>query len=936
VPSRGVPFPSSSTTPAAEDPDASRTGLGQHNLRLSVAELTALLADAMRQQQWMNAYLFAAGINQVVEDHLHSDVYVVGRVGHLLLSGGSRAHVVAGRAAMATVSVVQDVRSRRRSSRETLAWQRSVATLVGALARIVSADVPAEEADSTEVATEAEALLDALDALPVALRDRVLRLPSCFQAFDMDVADVRRMAAEFAGSWPNRSRPLIIAGVRTSGSYLAPLCAAILESQGYTDVGVLTLRPQHPLLRGERQLLRGFAKRDGLVLVIDDPPGSGQSIARVAGTIARLGVPRESIVLLLPLFGSRESLPAGLRDFPTVLLPADEWAINAKLTPEAVGRVFGRLVGAGTSVEAVEPVPLPGRRWQRSHERALFRVDLVEGGTPRSVSVLVEGVGIGYFGEHALAVAEDLRDYVPEVFGLEGGCLYRTWLPETARSCPPGSAPDTELVTAAATYILERRQAFRVSTDRSVAAVDEMPVWEVASYILSHAFGRGAPVARVLLVDALAKHLLRVADPSVVDGSTSLSNWFADERNPGRYLKVDFAGRSFWNLGLLCYDAAFDLAGAALSSPSDPTADDLRSSYARLGGAPIGEERWFLYELAQLWGQGRTRPDGGAGLERESSRSLQRYMARLFLADLAPNPDGELCALDLDGVLDTETLGFPGTTASGAIALRALVAHGYCPVLVSGRSAEDVADRCRAYGLLGGVAEYGAVVLTTAPEAAHALLSDAARGALERARADLGARDDVGLDEAYRYSVRAFRTDRRGRRGPVDQQTVDAVLAASGDPAALRTVVGESQTDFVAAEIDKGDGVRALAARLGRRKNGARGVLAFAVGDTAADLPMLREAAIACAPAQARRLLKREGVEVVSAPYQAGLALAVGRLLGHEPGSCPTCRAPELTPENALLVSLLSAGECRRVGLARRFLELRRRVRAAIKAEELR
>jgi hydroxymethylpyrimidine pyrophosphatase-like HAD family hydrolase len=662
--------------------------------------------------------------------------------------------------------------------------------------------------------------------------------------------------------------------------------------------------------------------------VIDDPPESGRSVARIAEELRRLGLPLESIVLFLPLFGSRNAVPARLRRYPSVLLPSDEWEINSKLTPGSVGRALGRLVPPGVSVGAVEPLPLLPRDWRRSHDRGLFRVDLLQDATTRTVSVLVEGVGIGYYGEHALVVARALRNYFPEIFGLADGCLYRTWLPDERRVCPPGSAPDKELVNAVATYVVARKQALRVPDDRSVGAVGERPVWEVAGLILGRAFGRGAQVSRLLLVNGLARELLRVTRPSVVDGSTALSNWFADKGSLERYVKVDFAKRSFWNLGLICYDAVFDLVGAALSSPSEVTADELRSKYTRLVGESIGEERWLLYELAHLWGAGRTRPEDALELQRRSARALQRFIARLFLADLEPAQDGPLCALDLDGVLETETLGFPGTTSSGALALRALIAHGYRPVLVSGRSAAEVADRCRSYRLAGGVAEYGAVVCTTAPEHTDVLLSDGEQNLLAHVRATVASREDVHVDDTYRHVVRAFSVDRRGSRGPLDRRTVAAVLAASEEFALVRPVMGEGQTDFVAAGVDKGRGVRALTARLGRPGSGDGALLALAVGDTAADLPMLRQAALAFAPANAQAALRREGVEVLPFPYQAGLAQAAERLLGHEPGACPVCRAPQLSPQAALLVEVLSAGERGRVELARRFLQLRRRLRA--------
>jgi hypothetical protein len=240
---------------------------------------------------------------------------------------------------------------------------------------------------------------------------------------------------------------------------------------------------------------------------------------------------------------------------------------------------------------------------------------------------------------------------------------------------------------------------------------------------------------------------------------------------------------------------------------------------------------------------------------------------------------------------------------------------------------DDVADRCRSYGLAGGVAEYGAAVYSAAPDETRVLLAPDERAALSQLREALASQPGVQLDDAYRHCVRAFATDRRGRRGPLDPPVAEAARRASG-PTLLRVVPGESQTDFVAAGVDKGHGVRALAARL-RPPESSGPLLALAVGDTDEDLPMLREAALAFAPAQGRRALRRSGVEVLRAPYQAGLATAVERLLGHRPGACPACREPRLDPDAAILVALVSAGECGRLRLAWELLRLTRLARLA-------
>src|SRR5229473_2853241 len=53
--------------------------------------------------------------------------------------------------------------------------------------------------------------------------------------------------------------------------------------------------------------------------------------------------------------------------------------------------------------------------------------------------------------------------------------------------------------------------------------------------------------------------------------------------------------------------------------------------------------------------------------------------------------------LDLDGVLDTEILGFAHTTAAGVEALSKLHQHGYSVIANTGRSLEHVRDYCRTY-----------------------------------------------------------------------------------------------------------------------------------------------------------------------------------------------------------------------------------------------
>jgi hydroxymethylpyrimidine pyrophosphatase-like HAD family hydrolase len=371
--------------------------------------------------------------------------------------------------------------------------------------------------------------------------------------------------------------------------------------------------------------------------------------------------------------------------------------------------------------------------------------------------------------------------------------------------------------------------------------------------------------------------------------------------------KLSAAERSFWHLGLACFDAAFDLAGATARASDAAFVRRLRQAYVDETGERIDEERWLLYELAHLWGRARTHPQETAALRRAAARALQRYFGEVFLRGLPPaSQPGPLCALDVDGVLETEHLGFPALTPSSARALRALRSHGYRPLLATGRSAAEIVERCRAYGLAGGVGEYGAVTYDTQGDRLGVVLSEDEARTLDRVRAALARIDGVQVDPEYRYSVRAFTYAPGGRRLRLDAATSARALsgAASDEIAAID---GDCQTDFVVRGVDKGVGLRALAEALGAGH--AVRPLAFAVGDTAADRPAFDLAKVAFAPAHARALESTRGVMFTRRPYQAGFEEAVSRMVGHRPGACVRCRGPRLTGERELLLSVLGARE---------------------------
>jgi hydroxymethylpyrimidine pyrophosphatase-like HAD family hydrolase len=287
---------------------------------------------------------------------------------------------------------------------------------------------------------------------------------------------------------------------------------------------------------------------------------------------------------------------------------------------------------------------------------------------------------------------------------------------------------------------------------------------------------------------------------------------------------------------------------------------------------------------------------------------MQNYFGRVYFDDLTLVEDGPLCGIDIDGVLETEYLGFPALSPASAGGLRALIAHGYRPLIVTGRSLGDVIERCQAYRLAGAVAEYGSATYTARDQLVTVVASSEEQAAIARLRAEFRALDGVFLDDDYTHAIRAFVRDSRGARGPLPHEMIAAAQRVAAAEQ-VSCVEGDDQTDFVPESIDKGRGVRSLAAALaaGASVDGDA-PLEFAVGDTAADIPLLALAQRAFAPAHGKQALG-ERFTVTRGSYQQGFAEAVGSLLGHAPGSCAQCALASPSAERRLLLGVLGVRE---------------------------
>ena len=844
--------------------------------------LAERLRDALRDEQWLDAYLLAAGIGQLVDDRLHTDPLLFNRAASHLRgqpSGPARL-AAAGASTLGTVARGGSSLANRRLTRA----RQPLTELTSRLADQIMAVECAPDADLFA------ALLRAIAPAVASVADDRIRLPACFHSFDQHPDDVRWLVHTFMKQYPERHGPLCVVGVRTSGSYLAPLHAAAFRAYGEPPAGVLTYRPGRPFLPWEREALRAVARAGGQVLITDDPPGTGSSLAASARAVAAAGVPDSQIAFLLSVFGSAQEVPEVVRTWSVVVQPWDEWSIHSRLESQPVRHALAGFAGPDTQIREVTSAGKPYAASERAHLRARFTVESMDRRTGEETvkDLVVEGAGLGYLGRQAVAVASAIQDRVPLVYGFADGLIYRDWLPPVPHEAPDEHRSVTPAQTVAS-YVYARRRALPAplaSTDR-LGGRD--PVWEVAAKVLSGQYGRLALPSRPLVLEPLMRRLLVHEHPAVLDGKTHLRHWLPDPSAAGELRKVDFYQRTFGHLDLLCYDPVFDLAGAAADPPGYDFQDELREAYQQLSGDRVDGERWLMYRLAELWRLGKAGDLGVFDVQQRSAAAMHDYLAELYLRDLLPGT-GPLCAIDLDGVLECGELGFPATSPTGMLALRTLIAHGYRPVLVTGRSMPEVRDRCRIFGLAGGVSEYGAALYHDGETAD--LRPPASSVLLDQIRRQLSGHAGITLDPRYRYAVRA----RRGN-GPLPAEILAEIRAIGGTDVEIHP--GDGQTDIVPAEIDKGTGLRALAGLM------ADPGCALAVGDALPDLPLLACAQLARAPHNAnfdgagvRPHRTRHG-------YQAGLAEACGDLIGHRPGGCPACRPPAFAPRTRALLAVL-------------------------------
>jgi hydroxymethylpyrimidine pyrophosphatase-like HAD family hydrolase len=766
--------------------------------------------------------------------------------------------------------------------------------------------------------------------IPDSLAGETLAVPSPFQRLDLTHADVLALGRALMQHIPDRDTPLALIGLRTSGSYFAPLIKLQLQREGYRSLAFATLDPKKGPDADERKAMRTLAADGCTAVLVDDPPHSGSTLQAAIGFAQQAGFRRDALHVLVPTHPAKPDWAANFPDGMAIALAPKHWHKVALMQAQRLETQLADYLGPCKLVESERAERYTKQLRSCSSDvrvprlKRVYEVEMQSGRGRETLFVLAKSVGSGWYSYPAYLAAERLSAHVPSLLGLRDGILYTQYLPQAGETVRP--SPE-----AAADYVAARVRAF--SFPAGAKFKSRNGGLRLLVNVLSGAYGR--PFISAAMRADIAVRLGRLPCPAAawIDGNMQRGEWIA---GPNGVLKTDFEHHGLGKAALNVADPAFDLADAIVHG--EFSADEERALVARYvqqsGDAGVGQRLFVAKLLAGICSMNEAQQQvlgparDTASLARANARFLRAWhfltaeTARFAGRHLPHAQMRAWCAplvfLDVDGVIDRRLFGFPATTAAGVQALAALSRRSV--VLNTARSIAEVKTYCEAYGLCGGVAEYGSYMWNALRGEGRVLVSDESLKQLEALRAALKSIPGVFLDDAYTCSIRAFgyRSKSEGllaalssaRRADIGDGAVEPLslvlvkqLIADLGLDRLRVHPTSIDTTIVAREVDKGTGLSAF-----RDWVFGPDAETIAVGDSDADLPMFKAATRSFAPANigCRHAARLLGCEIVGESYQRGL-LEIARRIGG--GGTTALASPEMTEHDALLAKIFEVAD---------------------------
>jgi hydroxymethylpyrimidine pyrophosphatase-like HAD family hydrolase len=872
-------------------------------LQDEIARLARMSRGWQTDEVATNIFLLACGMLNSVDEYLREpSLRLPWKVAALRLGRGAR---------WVAENSLTILRPRRRA--KLRGWREAWLDGLHDFLRPMVADETSNPDALVSSASRLSALLHGAP-LSAALRAGRVGVPSPFRRLDLTHRDVLALGRRYVQRFPDRSHPILLLGLRTSGSYFSPLLRAFLAAEGFTCVAVLTMVPGKGPGRRERKALERFARQGYTAVILDDSPHTGGTIFTAFDIARRAGFATNRLKALIPAHPARPNWYEPLGDDTVISLAPEDWHKRSLLTPTAAqdrlaeyfraqGFVRTSVVDSSGVAELNERLAALSSDERGARLKRVFEVHLETGRGERDVRyVVAKSVGWGWLGYHAFLAGYRLSGLVPPILGLRDGILYAEWIAQDAFASAarePGKPP----LESIGAYVAAR--ACRLGLPVGPAGSANLHRHDNGIRLLGKALSRAHGVFGTdLLMRARIERRLRRRPcpvPTLIDGKMLRGEWIVGPHGP---LKTDFEHHGLGKEELNVIDPAYDLAESILEW--DMSQDEERRlirQYVAGSGDPTVEQRLFVQKLlAGLWAMKQAREHMFARprtIEQQQAFHQRFMRAWNFLTVEAARHCGAACApaarpqwraplvaLDIDGVIDERIFGFPCTTAAGIKALSLLRHHGISVALNSARSVAEIQAYCDAYGLAGGVAEHGGYIWDAVRGRGRTLLADETLRQLDELRSALRRIPGVFLDDRHRYSIRAF-TYVPKPRGILSTVVKSIRSSAVGDGALaplpallinhLMTDLGLDRLSFhhtsidttvVARETDKGSGLVAL-------RDWVLGAEAetVAVGDQQPDLTAFRVATRGFAPANiaCAREARLLGCRIARRSHQQGL-----------------------------------------------------------------
>jgi len=791
-----------------------------------------------------------------------------------------------------------------------LQWRRQWDACIDLACRILlldSADQSAEDKLLATLRSLAGRLMKA--KIPESLLARRMILPEAYRCQDMTHRDVIALAERFVNSSSDRSSPLLVIGLRTAGSYFAPLTKAFLTQRGFPSVEWISIRPKRGLSAWEQRQMKDVARQNRRVVLVDDYQNTGGTFVKTLALFQKFGIRPERITILLPSHLARPGwvLPRQIDGAERIKLVTLQHADLDKMrlmSSSVLEPLFRPYYGASGELD-VRVVPDEhtakinaelARHFGDSFQVRLKSVAAVQiqkkQGPVEIKRVLAKSVGWGWLGYHAYIAGTRLSGAVPKVIGLRNGFLLTEWI-EAERVVLEGSSGDT-YVPSLASYIAARVRHLRLPKDPGF----NRPTYrwtgkDFLAGMLSRVYSRYVRRLKFpLLYRALSD--FPGAPAVLTDGRMRLEEWI---QTSAGLVKTDFEQHNFGGGEMDIVDPAYDLASAIFEFQlTEASEEELLRQYAAESGDTAIRDRLLLYKLlcggvvkmhaAYQLALPMTATPGGKTREEWNARYRAAHIFQIeqmsrscagMLKTIEPSWSKWLFFLDLDDVLDHARMGFPHTSWKGLEALALLASHGISTVPNTARSVENVREYCRIYNFPGGIAEFGSVFVDAAAGRETPLIDADAAAQLGRCRDGIRALSGVLIDPGYHFSIRAYRQSGDLSAGLSAEEMNDLLAKCGGDRLTFMTT--EVDTTILQKGTTKGSAMRAVKKYLGLAEEPVA-----AIGNSDTDLDMLQEAAFAYAPANSSNGLRQEAarngrVRMMAGVYQRGLLEAVQDLI---------------------------------------------------------